>query len=326
MMTPLKPMRRMPLALGLLWMLAAGTPHAADKPLLGPATGALPATPTAAADTPSGPRVATAEAHENERWLAIREGLFGQRPIENRLDAKAPADAVVALDLPIRAADASVVPIGIRTLPQPTAGRYVRKVWLVIDRNPSPVGAVFTLTPQAGRAELATRVRVEEYTHVRAIAELSDGSLHMHTRFLKASGGCSAAPGGDLAAAKATLGRFKLRLDPVPDGAGLVAAQLSISHPNVSGLAIDQLTRLAPPPHFVRQVQVSYGGQPVMTADVDFTLSENPYLKFNVQADQPGELRVTVRDTEDGRYEQALALGPGGQPLAAAGTPGAVTR
>lgn len=322
----LKSMRRLPLALGLLCLLGAGTLQAADKPRIGPATGALPVAPTPAAETPSGPRVATAEAHENERWLAIREGLFGKRPIQNLLDAKAPADAVVALDVPIRAADAAVVPMTIRTLPQQTAERHVKKVWLVIDRNPSPVGAVFTLTPQAGRAELGTRVRVEEYTHVRAIAELSDGSLHMHTRFLKASGGCSAAPGGDLAAAKATLGRFKVRLDPVPDAAGLVAAQLSISHPNVSGLAIDQLTRLAPPPHFVRQVEVRYGDQPVMTADVDFTLSENPYLKFHFRADRPGELKVTVRDTEDGRYEQALALGPGGQPRAAAGTSATATR
>lgn len=316
MNTPLKTLRRLPLALALT--LGLGAAQAADKPLLGPATGALPAAPTTAPDTPSGPRVATAEAHENERWLAIREGLFGKRPIQNLLDAKAPADAVVALDVPIRAADAAVVPMTIRTLPLQTAERHVKKVWLVIDRNPSPVGAVFTLTPQAGRAELATRVRVEEYTHVRAIAELNDGSLHMHTRFLKASGGCSAAPGSDLAAAKATLGRFKLRLDPVADAAGLVAAQLSISHPNVSGLAIDQLTRLAPPPHFVRQVEVSYDGKPVVTADVDFTLSENPYLKFHFKAGGAGDLKVTVRDTEDGRYEQTLALGPGGQPVATA--------
>lgn len=308
------PPRRLVLALGLA-ALAGGLPAWAAP--VGPATGPVPSlpAPTAPAGTPN---VATAEAHENERWQAIRQGLFGTRPIRSHLGPTAPADAVVALDLPLRAADASVVPVTLRTgLPQ-SAERHVRKLWLVVDRNPSPVGAVVELTPRSGRAEIATRIRVEEYTHVRAIAELNDGSLHMHTRFLKASGGCSAAPGGDLAAAKATLGRFKVRLDP-PDASGVVGAQLAISHPNVSGLAIDQLTRLAPPPHFVRGIEADFAGQPVMRAQVDFTLSENPSFKFHFKPEGPGELQVTVLDTESGRFEQRLALGASGQPVAAAG-------
>ena len=40
--------------------------------------------------------------------------------------------------------------------------------------------------------EISTRVRVNNYTDVHAVAELSDGKLYMTKTYVKASGGCSA--------------------------------------------------------------------------------------------------------------------------------------
>ena len=134
----------------------------------------------------------TAENANNERWQALRKSLFPNRPISED------AAGVIELDTPTRAADAAVVPIAFRTAFVQTPASYIQKVYLVIDRNPSPMGATFSFTPDSGRAEIETRVRIEEYTHVRAIAEMNDGRLIMHTRFVKASGGCSAPAGKDL--------------------------------------------------------------------------------------------------------------------------------
>ena len=39
---------------------------------------------------------------------------------------------------------------------------------------------------------LATRVRVNDYSYLRVIAETQSGELHMAQTFVKASGGCSA--------------------------------------------------------------------------------------------------------------------------------------
>lgn len=55
--------------------------------------------------------------------------------------------------------------------------RRIDKVWLIIDNNPVPLSAVFDITPLAGRADIATRVRVNAYTSMRAIAETNDGRL-----------------------------------------------------------------------------------------------------------------------------------------------------
>ena len=186
-------------------------------------------------------------------WQKVRASLFQSRPIA------AATDDVISLEVPVRAEDAAIVPIAIKTRFPQTSARYVDKVYLIIDNNPSPISAVFQFTPLSGQADIETRVRIDEYTHVRAIAETNDGQLHMTTRFLKASGGCSAPPGKDAQAALATLGRMKFRVEGDASGGQPVLAQLMISHPNNSGLAMDQVTRLFTPAHFVRQVRITYG-------------------------------------------------------------------
>jgi sulfur-oxidizing protein SoxY len=250
-----------------------------------------------------GAQAAVASADNAEAspiWQKVRASLFQARPIATA------TDDVIALDAPTRAEDAAIVPIAIRTrLPQ-TPARYVEKVYLIIDNNPSPISAVFSFTPQSGRADIETRVRIDEYTHVRAIAETNDGQLHMATRFVKAAGGCSAPPGKDAQSAKATLGRMKFRVEGDGGVGRPVLAQLMISHPNDSGLAMDQSTRLFTPPHFVRQVNISYAGQPVLSADVDFSISENPNFRFYFMPRGEGELKAEVVDSNDLRFESAV--------------------
>jgi sulfur-oxidizing protein SoxY len=237
-------------------------------------------------------------------WQKVRATLFQSRPI-----IAAAAD-VISLDAPLRAEDAAIVPISIRTrLPQ-TPERYIDKIYLIIDNNPSPISAIFKFTPLSGRADIETRVRIDEYTQVRAIAETNDGQLHMSTRFVKASGGCSAPPGKDAQAALATLGRMKFRLEEeaagIQAGRQPVLAQLMISHPNNSGLAMDQVSRLFTPAHFVRQLNITYAGQPVMSADLDFSISENPNFRFYFLPRGDGELKAEVLDSNDLRFESAL--------------------
>jgi sulfur-oxidizing protein SoxY len=241
----------------------------------------------------------------SERWQKVRAGLFGQRPISND------AASVIALDAPKRAEDAAVVPIAIRAQFEQTPGRFIRKVWLVIDDNPSPIAAIFSYTLDSGRADIETRVRVDEYSHVRAIAETDDGRLFMTTRYVKASGGCSAPPGKDAEAARAAMGQMRLRVLPAEGASAHAAlAQLMISHPNDSGMVMDQLTRQFTPPHFVRKIDVTYNGRLVLSADIDFAISENPHLRFYFvpQDGGGGELRADAVDTQDLRFSRSFAV------------------
>ncbi len=240
----------------------------------------------------------------NPVWQKVRASLFAGRSIE------AARGDLVTIEAPARAEDAAIVPMALRTRLPVGDARQVTKLYLIIDNNPSPIAAVFDFARGSGQADIETRVRVDEYTHVRAIAELSDGSLVMATHFIKASGGCSAPPGKDPQAALANLGKMRLRVDGEARRGQPVLAQLMVSHPNHSGLAMDQSTRQYTPAHFVRRVVISYAGAPVLSADLDFAISENPNLRFHFVPQGDGVLKAEVVDTQDLRFETTLALVP----------------
>jgi sulfur-oxidizing protein SoxY len=240
----------------------------------------------------------------SEIWQKVRASLFAGRTVENV------HGGLVTLEAPKRAEDAAVVPMALRTRLPAGDKRHVDKLYLIIDNNPSPIAAVFEFAPDSGQADIETRVRVDEYTHVRAIAELSDGRLVMATQFVKASGGCSAPPGKDPQAALASLGKMRLRVDGELKRGQPVLAQLMISHPNHSGLAMDQSTRQYTPAHFVRHIAVTYAGKPVMSADLDFAISENPNFRFHFVPRGEGVLKAEVVDTQDLHFESSLALAP----------------
>ena len=242
-------------------------------------------------------------------WKKVRASLF-----QDRLIKSAPS-GLLSLEAPTRAIDAATVPIAIRTGFAQTPASFVSKLYLIIDANPSPISAIFELIPESGRVDIETRVRVDEYSHVRAIVEMNDGQLYATTRFVKASGGCSAPAGGDVQAALASLGKMRLRVDGDLKGIEPVRAELMINHPNHSGLAMDQFTRQFTPAHYVRKIDVSYAGKPVFAADLDFSISENPNFRFYFQPQRQGqnqnqgEMRVTVLDSHDMRFELLEALG-----------------
>jgi len=237
-----------------------------------------------------------------DNWSRIRPGLFKDRVIATD------AAQIVELVTPVRAQDAAVVPITIKTrVPQGTE-RYISKLYLVIDKNPAPLAAVFSMTPDLGRADIETRVRIEEYTDVRVIVEMNDGSLHMSSNYVKASGGCSAPAGKDPAEAAAGIGRIKLALEQSGSLDQPQQVQLMIRHPNFSGLAMDQVTRLYTPPHFVRHLEVAYNGKRILSAETDISISENPNFRFYFVPHKEGTLTVEAIDSQDLSYKASLAV------------------
>jgi len=243
-------------------------------------------------------------AQDNPMWLKLRVHLFQDRPISES------GGKLIELNAPARAEDAAVVPVSIKTLTAQTPEHYIKTIYLILDNNPGPVAAVFHMTPESGRADIETRVRVEQYTHLRAVVEMNDGALSMSTVYLKASGGCSVPIGKESSEPAASLGKMKLVVEDHPKLNQSVMVQLMIRHPNLSGLAMNQLTRLYEPPHFVRKVEVAYAGKPVMSADLDFSISENPHFRFYFTPKADGVLTAQVQDSHDLSFKTALKISP----------------
>jgi sulfur-oxidizing protein SoxY len=86
---------------------------------------------------------------------------------------------------------------------------------------------------------------------------------------------------------------------------------LLISHPNYSGLQIDQVTRNWIPSDYVRSVKVTYAGRPVLEIDSDISISEDPSFTFDLVPQEPAELKVVVDDSSKRHFEKGFELGAG---------------
>jgi sulfur-oxidizing protein SoxY len=241
---------------------------------------------------------ATHDASSPE-WERLSEHLFPGRKL-------IAGQGTVQLIAPLRAAYGASVPIKVVSkLPQ-RPQLYVRKLYLVVDKNPSPLAMVLDLSTEVGQADFETRLRVDEYSHVRVVSELSNGELHTDSRYVKTSGGCTAPPNRD---ALHLIGRTQLKVA----GELLMnepnTADVTVVHPNDTGFELNQVTVMYIPPHFVRSISVSYAGRKVFDAELDFSVSENPTLRFNFVPHGRGELRAEVTDSKDAHFVGTLAIG-----------------
>jgi sulfur-oxidizing protein SoxY len=247
-------------------------------------------------------------AHDasSPEWETLRARLFGSRPIAIGADSR------LQLIVPLRAAFGASVPVKVVSRIAQTRDLQVKKLTLLVDKNPSPVAATIAFGIDAGQADLETRIRVNEYSHVRVIAELSNGELHMDSRYAKVSGGCSAPSNRQPVDG---IGRTVLRIvqdgDAPPAGSSigkLTAADVTVAHPNDTGFEMNERTLLFIPPYFVRSLKLSYSGQTIFDAELDFSISENPSFRFNFVPRGRGELRAEVLDSKDLRYVGTLAV------------------
>jgi sulfur-oxidizing protein SoxY len=251
------------------------------------------------------PQAQAAAQADADPWPSLVQQIFDAKPLEN-------GDGVLALSAPYRALDAAVVPITIRTLLLPGDARTVRRITLVIDGNPSPLAAIFTLGEHSGIDFIATRVRVDDYTNVHAVAELSDGKLYAVSSFVKAAGGCSA-PALKQASGAIPLGTMRFRELPHSTKGdaqpGEREIQLMIRHPNYSGMQMDQVSRLYIPAEFIKSVQVWQGKEMMVSVESGISISENPEFRFHFKPNGDEPFRAEAVDSDDKPFQAEWKVG-----------------
>jgi len=83
----------------------------------------------------------------------------------------------VKLDIPPLVENGNSVPMTVTVTSPMTSTDYVKSIHVFNEKNPQPNLGNFYLRPSAGRAQVATRVRLADSQKIIAIAKLSDGSL-----------------------------------------------------------------------------------------------------------------------------------------------------
>ena len=103
------------------------------------------------------------------------------------------------------------VPVTVKFNENQKDDNFIKSLTLIVDENPSPIVGKFEFSPKIGNATLSTRIRVDKYTYVRAIAEKNNGEKFMISNFVKAAGGCSAPSLSDMDSVMARLGKMKMK-------------------------------------------------------------------------------------------------------------------
>lgn len=87
----------------------------------------------------------------------------------------------VTLDIAALVDNGNTVPVAIRVDSPMTAADHVSAIALFNERNPQRDVARFTLGPRAGKAMVATRIRLATSQKLTAVARMNDGSHWSHT-------------------------------------------------------------------------------------------------------------------------------------------------
>ncbi len=83
----------------------------------------------------------------------------------------------IKVTLPELAENGNVVALVVDVTSPMTAADHVRTVHILSEKNPLTDIARFHFTPAAGRARVATNIRLADSQKIVALAEMSDGSL-----------------------------------------------------------------------------------------------------------------------------------------------------
>ncbi len=240
-------------------------------------------------------------------WHQLAPRWFDNREIGDDVENK-----VVRIEAPARAENDAMVPIRISTAKISPLDARVKQIYLSVDINPDPLAARFTLSDTRPLESIETRVRVNGYTYVRAIAELEDGRLFMDKRWVKSRGaGCSAPPGIDQESAKNRMGNMRFRMLADQASGGASKLQLMISHPNNTGMQRDQLSTRIIPQHYVDSIEVGFNEEILLRAETSFSISENPSFRFDFSPEDRGTVRAVITDTRGLRFVHEHAIGQG---------------
>ncbi|HET6375759.1 MAG TPA: thiosulfate oxidation carrier complex protein SoxZ, partial [Methylocella sp.] len=88
--------------------------------------------------------------------------------------------------------------------------------------------------------------------------------------------------------------------------------QLSIRHPNFSGMQRDPVSQGYTPPRFLKSADLTFGGETVLHLESDISLSADPAITFALKPQGKGKLEVLAQDSDNVIFKHSFELGEPG--------------
>ncbi|HKY07460.1 MAG TPA: thiosulfate oxidation carrier protein SoxY [Candidatus Binatia bacterium] len=119
---------------------------------------------------------------------ATLKRLFGGRSF-------ASGEGKIKMDVPTIAEDGGNVAVSVDANLPVNGAHRVNHIYIISDKNRRPMLAKFSLSPDSGRAAISTSVRLATSTDVRAVVEMSDGTLFAISKPVRVTiSGCDLPP------------------------------------------------------------------------------------------------------------------------------------
>ncbi|EAU42287.1 hypothetical protein FP2506_05596 [Fulvimarina pelagi HTCC2506] len=250
------------------------------------------------------PAIAASDAVPQDAWSDIKAEVYGERVIVEQ-------SPLINLVTPYRSENDLRIPIRANIdLPE---GEHIKRLTLIVDENPMPVSADFEIEEETDDLSVEVAMRFNGPTKVRAIVETNAGALLMQEAMVKTSGtgACAAPPTTGVEEALATLGQMDLAVPSALERAASDHPEvtLAISHPQHSGMQMDQVTLHYILARYVQTLETWADDEKLFTMTGSISLSENPEVRFDIPKKDVSELRVRMTDTEGAVFQKAFGLG-----------------
>ncbi len=224
---------------------------------------------------------------QSPQWTDIKDRYLGT--------AQVVFDPRVVVSGPKVAEDSMNVPVGIRI----TDLSGVRRVLVIADLN--PIVKVLEFSSNGASPSLHFRMKLQQGSPVRAMAQTADGVWHVGGIWIDASGGGCTAPSVGRSSANwtETLGQVQSR---VWQGEAQSRVKLSIMHPMDTGLAPGI------PAFYIERLSLQdAAGKEWMSLDTFEPVSENPVFSFDFAGPPPAGLTLVGRDNNGNRINAKVA-------------------
>jgi sulfur-oxidizing protein SoxY len=225
----------------------------------------------------------------SSQWPSLRAQYLGDAPMRF-------TDAI-AVYTPAFADDAMNVPLQIDARALSATGGGVRRMRVLVDRN--PIREVLSFEPLRALPMLSLRIRLEQASPVRALVQTQDGQWHVGGVWAQAAGGGCTVPGASRADGswKSTLNQVQVRFFPNPV-VGSRRLRVRVMHPMDTGLVASI------PAFYIEQLELAdASGQAWWRLALHEPVSENPLLTFELPPEGPRAFRLQGRDNNGNRID-----------------------
>ena len=152
----------------------------------------------------------------------------------------------IEVDLPVHADVGGSVPLTVKIASGMTEADFPRVVHVLAHGNPTPHVLSAWFSPQCGRAEFSTRIRLEKSQMVTAVAQMSDGTHRRVDREVSVSfGACAQIGAGSNDEVSSFRPQTRVSVPARATPGEIIPIRALISHPMETGLRLDAGNRCA---------------------------------------------------------------------------------